>query len=453
MESKTLEALISFSDTGISGDFLAAGAVEDEEYLVATQQGVYKAVPQGSEDTRAVLRVAVENGVDTFLLQTAVIDFNRSNKDYRVEITIYDDETVFLAQLTAGDVPDMFYFPGTWLPGMFMDAGVLAAQGYLLDLYTLLDADDALGRDAFVSNILKAAESDDGGLYDLPMGFGVNVISASSSVVGDMSSWNLTECLDFLQTSGFDGYLFGPDRPREWCLRELLALNSELFVNWETGVCRFDSEEFKNLLELVKEYAPAEILESRKNPIVYMQEGEQLLFQQLQFNINYLQIIDGIVGDPVYIGAPCETGSGNTIVYEENFGISATSEYKEAVWDFAKMLFDEKYSDKLFAFPVIQEQMDEYLDYGDDESWTMEQGDMEKDPYAYSIELTNVTGQDRQRMRELIESLDNVYRIDNGLLTIVEENAQEFFAGQKTVDEAASIIQSRVALYLSERLQ
>jgi hypothetical protein len=115
-------------------------------------------------------------------------------------------------------------------------------------------------------------------------------------------------------------------------------------------------------------------------------------------------------------------------------------------------LFDEEYLDILWAFPVVQEQLDEYLIYGDDDGWVMESGDADVDPYAYSIELTNATEQDRVRMRELIEAVCNMSRVDKQLVAIIQENAQEYFLGQKTVDEVAEAIQSRVSIYLSERL-
>jgi ABC-type glycerol-3-phosphate transport system substrate-binding protein len=451
LENRVLEAVFSFSETGIGG-FLEAGLLPDDQYLVVTNQGVYSLEQAESEDGRTVIHVAVDGSADTYILQTAAIAFNKDNEDYRVEITEYDDEDIFLTQLTSGDIPDMFFFPMSYFGAMAMDAQTLAEQGYLLDIYELLDADEEYSRDTFVSSVLKAGEMEDGCLYNFPVSFGIDVASASSVVVGDRTSWTPQECLEFLQESGFDGYLFGPEYNQSWTLYKLLTINCELFVDRENGICNFDSKEFKALLELVKEYAPEEMPDNLKNPIVNIRDGEQLLYEQIQYNINYLQILDGIVGDPVYIGLPSESGNGNAVVYDKSFGISAYSQNLDVVWSFAKTLFDEEYLDILWAFPVVQEQLDEYLIYGDDDGWVMESGDADVDPYAYSIELTNATEQDRVRMRELIEAVCNMSRVDKQLVAIIQENAQEYFLGQKTVDEVAEAIQSRVSIYLSERL-
>jgi hypothetical protein len=76
---------------------------------------------------------------------------------------------------------------------------------------------------------------------------------------------------------------------------------------------------------------------------------------------------------------------------------------------------------------------------------------MGTDPYAYLIEVTELTEENRESVRTLIDSLDKLYYRDGTLLTMVNEIAQDYFAGQKTVDEAAAAIQSRASLYLSER--
>jgi uncharacterized membrane-anchored protein len=81
----------------------------------------------------------------------------------------------------------------------------------------------------------------------------------------------------------------------------------------------------------------------------------------------------------------------------------------------------------------------------------MGEGDMDTDPYAYLIEVTEVTEENRELVRTLINSLDKLYYSDGTLMSVIEEIAQEYFAGQKTVDEAAEAIQSRATLYLSER--
>jgi ABC-type glycerol-3-phosphate transport system substrate-binding protein len=450
LEGRTLEAIFALSDAGI-GSVLAVGASGEDGYLVVTNMGVYRLSVQDDSDSRVVLRVAADYCSDRMILSDAAIRFNSENPDYRVEITTVDDETAFLTQLTTGDVPDMFYFASDQLVFSYIDARTLGDKGYLLDMYTLLEGDEDYPKEAFVQNILQVGQSADGGLYQFPLAFGVDIGAVSQSVVGDITAWTPTECLAYLQSINFSGYILGPEWPQSFVLSDLVTWNWDSLVDSETGTCNFDSEEFKAILQLAKDYAP-ETSENVKNPIINIQERSQLYFDNSGlYCISAIGYVDEMVGDPVYIGYPAMDGGGNMVIYDKSFAISSSTEYPEAVWEFAKLLFDEQYRESLAAFPVVQTQLDDYLENAT-ETYTMGEGDMDTDPYAYLIEVTEVTEKNRESMRTLINSLDKLYYRDGTLMSVVKEIAQEYFAGQKTVDETAKAIQSRVSIYLSERM-
>ena len=52
---------------------------------------------------------------------------------------------------------------------------------------------------------------------------------------------------------------------------------------------------------------------------------------------------------------------------------------------------------------------------------------------------------------ELIRSADRVMRVDYDLMNIVLEEADSFFASDKSAAEVAKIIQARVQIYVSEQ--
>jgi ABC-type glycerol-3-phosphate transport system substrate-binding protein len=313
-----------------------------------------------------------------------------------------------------------------------------------------LEGDEDYPKEAFVQNILQAGESADGGLYQFPLAFGVDVGVVSQSVVGDITAWTPTECLAYLQSMDFPGYILGTGWPQDSVLASLVTWNWDSLVDSATGACHFDSEEFKAILQLAKDYAP-EIAEKTKNPIVNIQEQTQLYLNDSSlYCIAAIEYVDEMVGDPVYIGYPSMDGEGNTIIYDKSFAISSSTEYPEAVWEFAKLLFDEQYQELLCAFPVVQSQLDDYLENAT-ETYAMGEGDMDTDPYAYSIEVTELTEENREAVRTLIDRLDKLYYMDGTLLSMVSEIAQEYFTGQKPLDEAADAIQSRAVLYGSEQ--
>ena len=70
-------------------------------------------------------------------------------------------------------------------------------------------------------------------------------------------------------------------------------------------------------------------------------------------------------------------------------------------------------------------------------------GDFEMDIYAVSEE-------EAAKMMDTINRIDGAYSYNEQLMAIIEEESAPYFAGQKTVDEVADIIQNRIQLYVNE---
>ena len=54
-------------------------------------------------------------------------------------------------------------------------------------------------------------------------------------------------------------------------------------------------------------------------------------------------------------------------------------------------------------------------------------------------------------MCNLIDQTTSVFTFDESLMNIVNEEAAGYFAGSKTLDEAAAMIQNRASLYIAEQ--
>ncbi len=70
------------------------------------------------------------------------------------------------------------------------------------------------------------------------------------------------------------------------------------------------------------------------------------------------------------------------------------------------------------------------------------------EPIVYEPRLTQ---EEADKLLALIESTDRLAEPDENILAIVREEAAPYFAGQKTAEEAAALIQSRASLYVSEQ--
>lgn len=54
------------------------------------------------------------------------------------------------------------------------------------------------------------------------------------------------------------------------------------------------------------------------------------------------------------------------------------------------------------------------------------------------------------RFWNLCNAIDHISRNDREMMLILQEQAQPYFAGDKSLDETADLIQRRVTLYVNE---
>ena len=66
------------------------------------------------------------------------------------------------------------------------------------------------------------------------------------------------------------------------------------------------------------------------------------------------------------------------------------------------------------------------------------------------VELTPLTQEERDYVVGFIESLTEHVEYDEEILNIITEEAAAYFGNQKSVDDVAKIIQSRISIYVNE---
>ncbi|MBQ3516316.1 MAG: hypothetical protein IJA29_03745, partial [Lachnospiraceae bacterium] len=68
------------------------------------------------------------------------------------------------------------------------------------------------------------------------------------------------------------------------------------------------------------------------------------------------------------------------------------------------------------------------------------------------IIIQPLTAERAQEVKEYVLSVDKMYYYDASIIDIIVEEAAPFFEGQKTAEQAADIIQSRVQIYVNENM-
>lgn len=401
-------------------------------------------------------------------VRMAVFDFNKASDEYKIIVedygSLYSNTEDYQAGLNrlntdiaAGKIPDIL------LLSYEMPIKSYIAKGLFEDLIPYIEKDPELSLDSYMPNIIEAF-SVDGKMYQLVPHYSVNTLVAKASLVGEERGWTAKEIMDILEKSP-EGTQFLSYETRDNMLNNCLTVAGDQFIDWETGTCNFESEEFTQLLAFLSMF-PEEIDNEaytdeywmtydslwRENKVI----AQPLSLYDIQ-NYNYLE--KGTFGEKItMVGYPSGNGNGSAIVPELQFALSSKSDNKEGAWQFLRyFLTDEYQMEKLnYGMPLSVAKLDLMLEKAQKvPTYTDEQGNEVESPETYyigdvEIPISPMTKDEAAALREEILSFSTVYNYDQNLINIVKEESAAYFNGQKPAEEVAKIIQSRAKIYINE---
>lgn len=460
------------SDLGISMLFNVV-ALNDREFLASyddvetyeTAFGRFTKVDPKDVKDRQTLVLAC-SGLD-WDVRTAVVKFNKSNENYRITIQDYDSlygssedymagSNRLNADLVSGRVPDILLLDSD------MPVDSYISKGLFEDLKPFVEQDQEIAMEDLMPNIVEAF-STEGKMYRLVPNYSINTVLAKVSDVGSERGWTIQEARELLASKP-EGVRLFESMTRDWLLAQTLTIAGDQFIDWEKGTCSFDSEGFLQLLEFAKEF-PEQIDDTMYTDDYW--ENYDSLWREGRVIAQTTSIGDfrsfnrqekGAFGqDIVLIGYPSANEDGSAIVPGFELAMSSKSSHQEGVWEFMRyFLTDEYQSQEHYGFPISITRLNEMgQEAMKADTYTDEEGnEVEIDDTYYvggiEIKIPPMTQQEVEEFKEVLYSFTNVYRYDENLLQIVQEEAAPYFAGQKGAQETAAIIQSRVQVYVNE---
>lgn len=439
----SFDALISLSDTSFAGVF-------HEAYGREATMGIFTYTAPENVPDRAVL--VLDGSYISNEVMQRVVEFNRSSDQYRIvvrHVEEYDSEEEFAAgmreiniRILSGDMPDILITDG-------LPVETYGAKGLLADIGTLIKEDKELSQVDFLQNVFNAY-SVDGKLYYVIPRFKVGTMIGAASTVGDRTSWNFADAQQLLKSLP-DGTNLIAEADRTSFLQTAMAYCGSEFVDVESGKCHFQSQDFLAIMEYAKSL-PEAVDEASydedywRNYEAQFKEGRTILTGMPVYDfrdINYY--VNDIFGEEAaYIGFPTADGTGAYVRAEEAYAISAHSNHIEGAWEFLRYYLTEEYQANPDGGLPVQSRA--FLESAN--AALRESSDALTD--SQSATLKPLTGEQMDRLVNFILSVDRRYYYNEEVMNIVDEEAAAFFAGDKTAQEAAEIIQSRVQLYLDE---
>lgn len=241
------------------------------------------------------------------------------------------------------------------------------------------------------------------------------------------------ELQERLQALGSERAPFESFVTSEWLIGWYSRFALGNFIDWDTAVCSFDSPEFAAALQMCKDWGQSGGTETL---------GERCIleFENIQ-DLTRLGVIGELYHDDYcYVGFPTSSGNGSIFELLSCFAISAQSDHQEAAWAFLCFALENLQPEGLFGagLPASQGALNTRLQFLVETGETFLQ-------FTHKIKES-----DAEQFRSLLENTTILEHSEQGILEIITEESSGFFAGNKTADETAALIQNRVGLYLME---
>ena len=426
----------------------------------------FSKVPPEEVKEKQVIVLAMADS--NWFVRRRVINFNKENEDYRISILDYtsqygsDDDYMaginrMNTDIASGKVPDII------LVNYAMPVESYINKGLFEDLKPYIQKDESLDIDNFMPNIIDAF-SVDGKMYSLVPSYSIQTLAAKASDVGEERGWTVQDAMDLLSSKP-EGTQLLEGTTRGTMLGYCMSMSGNQFIDWERGVCNFNSDEFIQMLEFIGTF-PEQISddiytdEYWSNYDTMWREGKVLgtVYYFGSFR-DYNNMEKGTFGEKItMIGFPSSNEDGSVISPDLQFALSAKSANKEGAWEFLRIFLTDEYQEEnvTYGFPISIKRLNELAKEAMEKPYYLdENGNKEEyEDIMYiggeEIPISPMTQQEADELVEQLYSFTQVYKRDDTLENIIEEEAAPYFAGQKSAKDVAAIIQSRVQIYVNE---
>ena len=467
---KEKEVYFSWLDANISSNSVRGFSIlEDGRILVTTSSYNYSTY-ETTTDIAIVEEIPAEEAANIKTitlaciytdeqLENRIIEINKKNPQTRIHVETYyqdygdkdyvDAMNEFTTAMASDPNNDIIYFNGGSPYANMMN---FAAKGLLIDLGQFIDQDEELKREDFMESILDACTYD-GKLVGVPEGFSLQTLVGKVSDVGTTPGWTFAQ-MKALLDSKEPGTQLVYGRTRQWALEMCLNLGYKQFIDMEKASCNFDSKEFMEILEFAKMFPEEFEWQEGVDETELMNSGKVLLAEYGVSDFNEIQLLSAIFGDKLtYIGYPTAEGNGAMFDLHSCFAITKNCKDTDTAWKLVRQyLLPTQTDDNEYkgyyrnGLSIRHDDFDKFCENAmkqeNNGSWGWG---------SFEVEIKPATREQVDEVKALIAGTTAVNgTMSSAMMNIINEEAAAYFSGQKSVEEVAKIIQSRMQVYLSE---
>ncbi|MCM1505709.1 MAG: ABC transporter substrate-binding protein [Ruminococcus flavefaciens] len=426
------------------------------------QQEISENTTEKREDV--TITMAVLDDVRDPYLKEAVNNFNEADNGYKIVFKNYMDYYDKSYETENGTTPEAFARIDTQLSLDIMESGIvdivpssvfcdsgkydsLMKQGAFADLYEFMQAEN-YDDSVLYKHILELYETDSK-LCCMPLAFKIDTVAGYTRYVGDKENWTIEEMIEHWQAMP-EGSTFNGHTTKDYVYMTILRNNISSFVDFENHTTNYDSPEFIKILEFINSFDPPE---SYKQEMNWNTPHFIMNFQIYDFE-GFHGSLWNEQGEPVtVVGYPSPDESGiliDTYGYKYSVCEYSSPEVKQGAWEFIKTLvdYDIQYDMIKGHFPVNYEVFkkkgeEEYSKYGQPDMIIIQ---------GTEHDIGYLSPEEYNYLVSLIDSAKKAnVSIEEDITKIIEEELYSMFAGEKTPEETAQIIDNRAGILISER--
>ncbi len=390
-------------------------------------------------------------------VKDAVIQFNRNNPKYEMQYRDYssyeDPQQQFAVDVATGKVPDIIDLSDVSIK-QYVEKGLLE------NLLPYYQKDEDVHLNDMLSSVVKAMEIK-GGYYYISPSFRISTLVGKKKIVNDTERCNLKRLEELAQENQEASLLICNNK--EDMLNVLLAYSINDYIDWENGVCKFDGERFKDLLNFCNQGTYLDN-DSEQNETEQLRM-DKVLLTTASIGAEDVEIYRSVFGEEVsFVGYPGQEEGETYFSFQDVLGMSVQSENKEGVWQFLKMFMMLDYQGQIqdaglinAGIPTREDAFEMYMKTRTaTEDYTDEFG-VEISPMKYDwgdgdveISVTPLTLDEEKQFRNLVSQTHLTGYYEETVMGIVEEESSNYFYGQQSLDKTIQVIQDRVTKYVNE---
>lgn len=478
----TIEEVLNWIDSGLNGDNIESIIpLENNEFIVFERSrfnsgiAAYLLTKRDKSEISNVQVISMAVNYSDDLLVEKVKEFNMLNSDFHIKIEDYNryyewdeedniintPENQFKQDLALGKKFDIVCMDGN--SSIYKN---LAKKDALVDLYEYLGLSETVNKEELMPNIINIGEVD-GELAFITPFFNVMTYAAKTKFC-DKENWSVDDLIEVYENLPQNMTLFKSANTKETVLGTLLYGNSQ-FIDYENGICTFDSDDFIKLLEFSDKFSNINKnvnseYESSSADILCRNDKALLDYISLSNIREYSRAKHVKFGDDItLVGIPSSDGCGAMVSISYGFAIMNNSEHKDVAWKFISTFFEEEFqfSDMVSdnSLPALKSAFAKKLDESTEKPYRIDSETGNKTEYddfcifmGEKVIVPPLTVDERNYIEKYVTDISSTpYYYDDVVNSIIYEEAAAFFEGDKTAKETAEIIQNRISILVSEQ--